>query len=302
MPWPTLAPPEGPPLAVFRDRCLAPRMLWVRANLAMSSPLRPCPTCARHARVTEAACPFCGHALGAAFRATPSPREPARRLTRAALLAFGSGTSVLAPSCSSSSSNNNTSFIAPYGAPPIPDASLSVDSGDPSSCVNSGGQCSAEGQTCAFSIPASCDESGGGSCCVPCQADPDVKAISVANYDRACTVDADCVAVGVGDPCQPCDILCPGNAAINASSLSQYRLDVAASPALGDGATCVCAPTTLSVCCNAGTCDPSCGADGSGGAIAPVDAGLDDAEVYDAEPEDADLDDADTGVGDGSPD
>jgi hypothetical protein len=84
--------------------------------------------------------------------------------------------------------------------------------------------------------------------------------------------------VGVGDPCQACNILCDSNAAINRSSLAQYRSDVASSPALGDAASCACQTTTLSVCCNAGTCDPSCGVDGSGGSLPPLDAAISDAD------------------------
>jgi hypothetical protein len=69
--------------------------------------LRPCPSCARHARVSEAACPFCGTPFADAFRASPRPKGPGARLTRAALVAFGTlGTGSLAvlPACSSSSS------------------------------------------------------------------------------------------------------------------------------------------------------------------------------------------------------
>jgi hypothetical protein len=44
---------------------------------------------------------------------------------------------------------------------------------------------------------------------------------------------------------------------LNRSSLAQYTSDVAKSPAGADGAACACAPTQLSVCCNAGTCDPT---------------------------------------------
>jgi hypothetical protein len=75
--------------------------------------LRPCPTCARHVRVTEAGCPFCGATLADSFRASPRPQAPAARLTRAALFALGTGTLALAPACSSSSST------PAYGVPPV---------------------------------------------------------------------------------------------------------------------------------------------------------------------------------------
>ncbi|HEY5145452.1 MAG TPA: hypothetical protein VII82_01730 [Polyangiaceae bacterium] len=57
--------------------------------------------------MSEAACPFCGTAFADAFRASPRPKGPGARLTRAALVAFGTlGTGSLAvlPACSSSSS------------------------------------------------------------------------------------------------------------------------------------------------------------------------------------------------------
>ena len=61
--------------------------------------LRACPACARHVRVTELACPFCGVALEAAFRGAPAPVPLSVRLSRAALVALGSGTLSLAAAC-----------------------------------------------------------------------------------------------------------------------------------------------------------------------------------------------------------
>jgi len=245
--------------------------------------LRPCPSCARHARVSEDSCPFCGARFGASFRARPNLQAPTGRLTRAALLALSSGAASLGPACSSSSSSssNKVTVFPPYGLAPFPEdagpdaevllgaayglAAFEDGEVEPnvSACVAAGGQC-VDDAGCAFSIHESCGAAGG-ACCVPCEADPDVKAISASNYDRSCTADSDCVAVGVGDPCRPCDILCPGNAAINKSSLARYSADVASSPAGMDGAACSCQPITLSVCCNAGTCDPSCAGDAGSG-------------------------------------
>ena len=59
--------------------------------------LRPCPRCSRHVRVSEEACPFCGNSLDASFRSAPAPVPPSRRLSRAALFAYGTGALVLAP-------------------------------------------------------------------------------------------------------------------------------------------------------------------------------------------------------------
>jgi hypothetical protein len=56
------------------------------------TPLFPCPTCARHVRVDDAACPFCASPLGEAFRRSTRSRAPATRLSRAALYALGLGT------------------------------------------------------------------------------------------------------------------------------------------------------------------------------------------------------------------
>ena len=51
--------------------------------------LLPCPECARHVRVLDPVCPFCGHSLPMAHRAAPAPRAPRVRLGRAATFAFG---------------------------------------------------------------------------------------------------------------------------------------------------------------------------------------------------------------------
>ncbi|MGO8996953.1 MAG: hypothetical protein ACLQVI_26865 [Polyangiaceae bacterium] len=63
------------------------------------SHLRACTSCARHVRVSEAACPFCGVTLGPSFGAAPAPLPPSARLSRAALVAFGTGTISIAAAC-----------------------------------------------------------------------------------------------------------------------------------------------------------------------------------------------------------
>ena len=67
--------------------------------------LLACPSCLRHVRVTENACPFCAAAIPVSFRDLPLPRPPARRLSRAALYAFGATTIGLATACSGSVTN-----------------------------------------------------------------------------------------------------------------------------------------------------------------------------------------------------
>lgn len=49
----------------------------------MYQPLAPCTACRRHVRATEAACPFCGGAIGVARSAMPEGR-----LSRAGLAVF----------------------------------------------------------------------------------------------------------------------------------------------------------------------------------------------------------------------
>ena len=121
------------------------------------SHLRACPACARHVRVSEESCPFCGGGLDPAFRASPAPRSPGVRLTRAALFAFGTGTLAVAPGCSSSPSPstgpadladaaNPFGNDAAYGGPAISD-----DAGDSSP---------ASGDDAGDSSPPSGDDAG----------------------------------------------------------------------------------------------------------------------------------------------
>lgn len=101
-------------------------------------PLRPCPACSRHVRVTETSCTFCGEALETVT--LPKVAPPAR-LGRAALLAFGaaaatatiaactSGTGPIVADASVDDGGSDAqvpetggqdtgSIAKPYGAPP----------------------------------------------------------------------------------------------------------------------------------------------------------------------------------------
>ena len=60
----------------------------------MSAHLVPCPSCSRHVRSSESACPFCASAL--APSAGPAPRSPGQRLSRAALFALGASAAAVA--------------------------------------------------------------------------------------------------------------------------------------------------------------------------------------------------------------
>ncbi len=87
--------------------------------------LTPCNDCQRHVRDDEPSCPFCGGELSRA----PQVPIPARRMSRAALVAFGATAlaSVAATGCSSSGtgrgtgggggSGNVAGFAPAYGVP-----------------------------------------------------------------------------------------------------------------------------------------------------------------------------------------
>jgi hypothetical protein len=129
------------------------------------SHLRACPACARHVRVSEESCPFCGGGLDPAFRASPAPRSPGVRLTRAALFAFGTGTLAVAPGCSSSPSPstgpadladaaNPFGNDAAYGSPAI-----ETDAGD----AGDGSEVNPFGNDAAYGGPAISDDAGDSS-------------------------------------------------------------------------------------------------------------------------------------------
>ena len=115
----------------------------------MASPLVPCPSCTRHVRVSEQACPFCAASLPASFAATPAPRAVAVRLKRAALAALGAGTLTAVGACEMSSSD--------YGAPPSEypatdsgaDIAPDVTVGDAFVCCD---------PSCAMTKPLGCNE------------------------------------------------------------------------------------------------------------------------------------------------
>ncbi len=83
------------------------------------SDLRPCPSCARHVRSSEATCPFCD-ALVPPAEAKGSTHVG--RLGRAAL--FVAGTAIVAASataavgCGPDKPPPNPNLNKPYGAPP----------------------------------------------------------------------------------------------------------------------------------------------------------------------------------------
>jgi hypothetical protein len=103
--------------------------------------LRACPSCARHARVSETACPFCGAAFDQAFRSTPEPQGPRVRLARAALVAFGAlgaGSLAATTACSSSTSAPEPAYGGtPVMTEPVDGSATQDDSGDAGSTTPS---------------------------------------------------------------------------------------------------------------------------------------------------------------------
>ncbi|HSO31983.1 MAG TPA: hypothetical protein VLT33_05690 [Labilithrix sp.] len=87
--------------------------------------LLPCPSCARHVRASEEACPFCAAALTPAREGAPLARTPARRLSRAALFALGAGAAAVG-ACGGESvgspvdAGRDAPIATPvYGGPPV---------------------------------------------------------------------------------------------------------------------------------------------------------------------------------------
>jgi hypothetical protein len=100
----------------------------------MRSPLRECPSCQRHVRIRDAACPFCDTALPASFHTPPALGNPAGRLALAAMV----GAAATVAACSDSSQPSDAGVInaadaygVPFDGTPGPyDASDSGDASD----------------------------------------------------------------------------------------------------------------------------------------------------------------------------
>jgi len=107
----------------------------------MKPQLRPCPSCARHIRMIETACPFCRAALPDSFRSGSQPDRSTRLLSRAALFALGASL-IGAPACD--------------GDPKTPGDASAMDS------KGSGGSGGAAGGS-GGSTDASADKGSGGS-------------------------------------------------------------------------------------------------------------------------------------------
>ncbi|HET6283691.1 MAG TPA: hypothetical protein VFH73_22235 [Polyangia bacterium] len=81
----------------------------------MKSQLRPCPSCARHARIVETVCPFCHAALPDSFGLAPFPDRSGRLLSRAALFALGASL-MGAPACDGDAKGTDASTMDSKGS------------------------------------------------------------------------------------------------------------------------------------------------------------------------------------------
>lgn len=268
--------------------------------------LRPCPSCDRHARVSEDTCPFCGAAFDWSFRSAPRPRQPSGRLTRAALVTLGTSAAAVSPGCALLPKDHAEMLPQDGGDADIEDGEADVslliteiDSGLVGTFYGSAiGMTIPDGMT----IPEcrtvqGCEtvaQAAGGSiafCCVQEQCivgqaaldvaceDPQVQMIQASSYDQSCNVDTDCIAISEGNFCVPGAMNC-SNAAINKGSKTQYLSDVANTNAAfcsapgSCGAPFVCdgnvGPWCVNGTCTVSECPPAADAQ------APDEAGHDE--------------------------
>jgi hypothetical protein len=80
------------------------------------SRLEPCPSCGRHVRLVESACPFCQAPLS--LSELPPRALPGRRMSRAASFAFGAGVVGATTLVACSDGQEEALSVMPvYGAP-----------------------------------------------------------------------------------------------------------------------------------------------------------------------------------------
>ena len=86
----------------------------------MGRHLFTCPSCQRHIRASEVACPFCGQATTESFRAQVSRPRPIARLSRAALFSLTT-TAAAAGTLVACVTAEEPTYQALYGGPPVDD-------------------------------------------------------------------------------------------------------------------------------------------------------------------------------------
>lgn len=86
--------------------------------------LLQCPSCERHVRASEDACPFCGTQIDDALRISSAPRAPVGRVGRAALLGFAPRAAAIGAALATSLgvAGCHESAVPAYGAPAPEDA------------------------------------------------------------------------------------------------------------------------------------------------------------------------------------
>lgn len=108
--------------------------------------LRPCPQCTRHIKSSESACPFCNAVLDSEF-AHYSHTLPNKRMSRAALVAFGAAVALTGCAASTMAGDANQGqdavvqndqpnampdvSVAAYGLPPPEDGGVAPPYGIP---------------------------------------------------------------------------------------------------------------------------------------------------------------------------
>jgi hypothetical protein len=185
-------------------------------------------------------------------------------LSRAAWFALGSGAVTAAGACAAKSDFSTPRVIS--------DASVVGDDA-----------CSPYDYSCQpmplYGSPPSPPEPSLAEDASVCGPREDMAPILASTFGQTCDAAADCVAVGVGDPCYVCAIRCRANAAIRAAALADWQTAMDRTLAASAKVSCHCAPPPVA-CCNAGICSLSCGFMGDAAAEdAGVDAGTSDAGV-----------------------
>lgn len=129
-----------------------------------------------------------------------------------------------------------------------------------SACEAAGGKCVLGGYAdCVTAGSQDCNPGmnpGGSFCCLKDIAstcgNAGVLQIRASDYEQACSVDSDCVAISEGNACEACALGCT-NAAINMSDESKYEDDVGAVPKRTVQISCDC-PEQYPPCCVDGQC------------------------------------------------
>ena len=140
--------------------------------------------------------------------------------------------------------------------------------GPDSGVRGSGGATSVSGALTAFcsALNASSGDLDGGVVQRLLGAAASACTIRASDYDRSCTEDMDCAAVGEGNACEtPCEVACP-NTAIRNSAMDKYNQDYDNTPASMCGPSFCGCPALGNPRCVNGTC-----------ALVPIQFGTPDA-------------------------